>query len=410
MVAIYAIESWLSLRFRSYAIYWETARECYEAFVLWSFYRLLMSFLAAEHGVGWTVTRTGGEPTVLAERWQAVRMGLSSDTVMGAILRHSCDEAMSRRERMGPGEAEKAGDVVLSVSGRGGTPRVLPSPGKAGEVGDDDLAVRHAFPLCCVPAWGMGVPFLRWTRWAVFQYVVVRVACTVLTVILTPLGLYGEGEFSNPAKLYLWSVLAINASQCWALYCLLLVYLQFHTALAGLQPGRKFVVIKAIVFLCWWQSLVVSGMAAAGWLEGTATWSPDQVERGLQDFLICVEMALIALVHHRVYSYTDFVPSDGAGARLLEHGAALRLGPGAAAAQPPGADRRPFMDALRHMGPADVVGDVPRILGPRQVSDAGMMVSPPTTPGSPGAAGGDEDEESAGTPASRGGGGGFKSP
>lgn len=406
MVAIYAVESWLSLRFRSYAIYWETARECYEAFVLWSFYRLLLSFLAAEHGVGWTITQADGSRVRLETRWQAVTMGLRSDTVMGAVLRRSCDEAFRRKEAAAGdagGSVEGDDEILLTASGHGATPaaEAPSSPGgfasayaNGGMAAEKEapMVVKHGAPLCCLPAWPMGTVFLHWTRWAVFQYVIVRIACTLLTVILTPLDLYGEGEFSNPAKFYMWSVIFINLSQCWALYCLLLVYLNFHEALRDLQPTKKFLVIKAVVFLCWWQSLVVAGMGQAGWLEGTATWSSEQIERGLQDFLICVEMALIAAVHHSVYSYRDFVPSESTETPLLElehggddaHGGrrqAPAVGVGAAfpsqrrAAAPSG--RRPFMEALGDMLPVDVVREVPVALGPRQRSDAGIVMTAP---------------------------------
>eukprot|EP00128_Syssomonas_multiformis_P000207 Colp12_sorted_trinity150504_noHs@18201 len=49
MVPIYAIDSWLSLRFPDAAIYLNTLRNCYEAFVLYQFFMLLVSFLGGEH-------------------------------------------------------------------------------------------------------------------------------------------------------------------------------------------------------------------------------------------------------------------------------------------------------------------------------------------------------------------------
>lgn len=403
MVVIYAIESWLSLRYRSAAIYLETAREAYEAFVLWSFYRLLLSFLAAEHGIGWVVATPSGT-TTLATREQAVRAGLGSDVVMGAIMRHSCNEAILRRKEPqdklsgvlgGDVHRKGEGDVVhLSESGRGATPRAAVAPtdsGAAEEKGDEDLVSVHIAPCCCLPAWRIGTPFLHWTRMAVFQYVIVRLVCTLLTLVLTPLDLYGEGEFSNMGKFYFYSVVAINLSQCWALYCLALVYFRFKKALHGLQPTKKFLVIKAIVFLCWWQGMVVSGMASAGWLEGTTQWTSDEVQRGLQDFLICVEMAIIAMVHHRVYSYLDFVPSEQSKTPLLAASASPAGGDcalpegSAVATQPPGAGyaprerpvRQPFLAAVANMLPGDVVRDVPRVLGPRQVSSTEIVLSPP---------------------------------
>jgi hypothetical protein len=44
LVPIYSIQSWLALRFYPEAVYFATARELYEAFVLWSFYRMLLEF------------------------------------------------------------------------------------------------------------------------------------------------------------------------------------------------------------------------------------------------------------------------------------------------------------------------------------------------------------------------------
>ena len=41
MVPIYAIESWLALRFQDYKVYIETPRDAYEAYVIYSFYRLV---------------------------------------------------------------------------------------------------------------------------------------------------------------------------------------------------------------------------------------------------------------------------------------------------------------------------------------------------------------------------------
>lgn len=45
MVPIYSIESWFSLRFRFIAIYIETLRECYEAYVIYSFLYFLIALL-----------------------------------------------------------------------------------------------------------------------------------------------------------------------------------------------------------------------------------------------------------------------------------------------------------------------------------------------------------------------------
>lgn len=60
MVPIYAIESWLALTFRSQRIYLEVAREAYEAFVVYSFFRLMMESLGDRAAVVQVTVKKGG--------------------------------------------------------------------------------------------------------------------------------------------------------------------------------------------------------------------------------------------------------------------------------------------------------------------------------------------------------------
>lgn len=50
MVPIYAVDSWLALCYPSSAIYFNTMRSCYEAYVIYSFYSFLLTCLADIHG------------------------------------------------------------------------------------------------------------------------------------------------------------------------------------------------------------------------------------------------------------------------------------------------------------------------------------------------------------------------
>mmetsp|Transcript_15592 Transcript_15592/g.20566 ORF Transcript_15592/g.20566 Transcript_15592/m.20566 type:complete len:455 (+) Transcript_15592:69-1433(+) len=48
MVPVYSVESWLSLRFKDLALYFETLRDCYEAYVMYSFVYFLFYLLGDE--------------------------------------------------------------------------------------------------------------------------------------------------------------------------------------------------------------------------------------------------------------------------------------------------------------------------------------------------------------------------
>ena len=52
MVPIYAVDSWVSLKFvTSIAMYVDTLRDCYEAFVIYSFVELMVMYKRAEEPV-----------------------------------------------------------------------------------------------------------------------------------------------------------------------------------------------------------------------------------------------------------------------------------------------------------------------------------------------------------------------
>lgn len=48
MIPIYSINAWLALKFSSLTIYFDTIRECYEAFVIYSFMKFLTNYLYRE--------------------------------------------------------------------------------------------------------------------------------------------------------------------------------------------------------------------------------------------------------------------------------------------------------------------------------------------------------------------------
>ncbi|RYY75859.1 OSTA/TMEM184 family protein [archaeon] len=51
MIPIYAVESWLALRFKSMALYLEKLRESYESYVIFCFFYYLIALLGDEHSI-----------------------------------------------------------------------------------------------------------------------------------------------------------------------------------------------------------------------------------------------------------------------------------------------------------------------------------------------------------------------
>ncbi len=229
MVPIYAIESWLALRFRGQKLFLETAREAYEAYVIYNFYMLLLHYLG------------GGK---------AVR------------------------------------DILKAKSDAG------------------DKFVHLIFPFCCLK-WKRSGQFINRCTVGVFQYVIIRFFLAFVTCLVESMHNNHKGNEVALERTVVAIIVIINVSQIWAMYCLVAFYHEFSYELRAINPFWKFVVVKTVVFLSFWQGLLISGMAEEGMIKSYMDYPKDDVASGIQDFLICVEMAAISVAHKYVFSYRD---------------------------------------------------------------------------------------------------------
>jgi hypothetical protein len=197
-------------------------------------------------------------------------------------------------------------------------------------------------------------PFFVKCKFGVLQYVLLKFVVSFVVMILERNHIYKEGNFT-PKGAYLYICILTNLSQCWALYCLIFFYYATKNELSSIRPVGKFLSVEALVFFTWWQSVCISmlyqmdliphynsGVAndafAAGHplmplsqqdalaldehggsiltmppatvvIIGVATeWSAEDVAKGLQDYLICIEMFVAAIVHLFVFSHTEYDP------------------------------------------------------------------------------------------------------
>jgi len=187
------------------------------------------------------------------------------------------------------------------------------------ELGDVDayLATKAQVPHMAFVAatglvrpWPMGAPFLFEVRKGVANYVIARPLCTALAAITDAFGLYGEGQLLRPDRAYPYLAMLTNCSQAWALYCLVLLYRALRAELAPIRPLAKFVCIKAVVFLTFWQGLSLHLAGSLGFLpkgEEVTTYSAADAAEGFQDFLICVEMLFAAAAHAYAFPPGDYM-------------------------------------------------------------------------------------------------------
>ncbi|KAL0315924.1 UNVERIFIED_CONTAM: protein LAZ12 [Sesamum radiatum] len=134
---------------------------------------------------------------------------------------------------------------------------------------------------------------------------IMKTLCAFLAFILELCGAYGDGNFKWYYG-YPYITIVLNFSQMWALYCLVQFYNVTHRRLEPIKPLAKFISFKAIVFATWWQGVGIVLLCTFEVLP-----KEGKFQTGLQDFLICIEMAIAAVAHVFVFSAKPyhFIPA-----------------------------------------------------------------------------------------------------
>ncbi|MBN3287194.1 T184C protein, partial [Polyodon spathula] len=198
MVPIYSLDSWIALKYPNIAIYVDTCRECYEAYVIYNFMIFLQNYLSNQYP-----------------------------------------------------------SLVLMLEAK--------------------EQQRHLPPLCCCPSWPMGEVLLFRCKLGVLQYTVVRPFTTIIALICELCGVYDEGNFSSKNA---WTYLVIfnNLSQLFAMYCLVLFYKALREELNPIHPVGKFLCVKMVVFVSFWQAVFIAFLVKVGIISESHTWDWDSVE------------------------------------------------------------------------------------------------------------------------------------
>lgn len=239
LVPVYAICSFASLVAQDAAIYIATARDCYEAWIIYNFMSLCLEYVG------------------------------------------------------GPGAVEiKMQGVVL-----------MPS---------------WAACTCCLPPMQVNGQFIRNVKRGALQFVFLKPILAVLTLVLYATGNYDEGNWS-PSGSYLWITIVYNITYTVALYALLLFYVGTHELLEPFRPLLKFILVKSVIFLTYWQGLLISIMVGAGLI--------DSAEDGnaVQNFMTCIEMLPAAIFMLFAFPWKEFA-SDSVGLGRDAVGHAMSLG------------------------------------------------------------------------------------
>ncbi|XP_058425409.1 transmembrane protein 184A isoform X2 [Diceros bicornis minor] len=223
IVPVYAFDSWLSLLLlgaHQHYIYFDSVRDCYEAFVIYSFLSLCFQYL-------------GGESAIMAE-------------IRGKPIRSSC-----------------------------------------------------FYGTCCLRGRSYSIGFLRFCKQATLQFCVVKPVMALVTIILQAFGKYHDGDF-NIRSGYLYVTLIYNVSVSLALYALFLFYFATRELLQPFEPVLKFFTIKAVIFLSFWQGMLLAILERCGVIPEVQVIDGSKVgagtlAAGYQNFIICIEMLFASI-------------------------------------------------------------------------------------------------------------------
>ncbi|THW80269.1 DUF300-domain-containing protein [Aureobasidium pullulans] len=168
-----------------------------------------------------------------------------------------------------------------------------------------------------------GLTWFNVVWFSVFQYALVRVLFTIVSVVTEAMDRYCENSL-NPQFAHIWVMVFESASVTVAMFMLVQFYLQLKDDLAEHRPFLKVLCIKLVIFFSFWQSLVISFLSSSsGPLQPTKKISYPDIQVGIPSMLLCVEMAIFAVMHlfafpWREYDlskmpYTDPVTAPGSG-------------------------------------------------------------------------------------------------
>lgn len=248
MVPIYSVVSWLAILLGDYALYFTLIRDCYEAYVLYQFFSLMVHYL------------------------------------------------------------EKEGPTYFSTP-RSGLERANITPEPVGKLMSFFPETTFPFPLCRTTYQPSNRVFFHIKRCSL-QYVFVKPLLSMIGIILQLAGLYHQGSFDYHYG-YFWIAMGLNVSAALALYFIFLFYDLIKEVIHPYRPLLKLISIKILLFFVFWQGLAVAVLYYFHAFPSFFDWSTERSAETVQNVLICIEMTGLALFNLYAFSYVDYRTQPG---------------------------------------------------------------------------------------------------
>jgi hypothetical protein len=141
---------------------------------------------------------------------------------------------------------------------------------------------------------------------SVFQYCVIRVFFTIVSVVTEAFDRYCL-ESLNPGFAHVWVMVIEALSVTVAMYCLIQFYVQIKDDIAQHRPFAKILAIKLVIFLSFWQSILISFLTSSGAIKATDRIQTPDIKVGIPAMLLCIEMAFFSILHIWSFSWKPYV-------------------------------------------------------------------------------------------------------
>ncbi|KAH7329836.1 organic solute transporter Ostalpha-domain-containing protein [Rhizoctonia solani] len=333
MVPIYAIITLASYLSLSNATSLLLIRDAYESVVLASFFSLLLEYLAGPRHPDPPHTKKHKK----GEKGESEREQLDSESVRTGEGRlapgvETVDAPLSKAER-----ATVVHKVFYRVPMHRGTPKKPHKP------------LKWIFPLGSIRTRPKdGLSYLHWMKWGVLQYCIVRPGSTLAAVILQQFNLYCESSW-NWRWGHVYVVTIVSVSVTVAMYCLIQLYTTISKELKPYSPLLKLFAVKAVVFLTFWQSALLSGLASLEIIKDTEYMTAQDIVVGFSALLQTFEMMCFAFLHVKAFSYVPYKRIARLRAESSERGEVGVLEPRSINPDMPPLLSSPARPSIRHL-------------------------------------------------------------
>ncbi len=271
MVPIYGITSWLSLVYPKAEPYFATLRDCFEAYVVYTFVGFLIAILTD----GMTFN-------------QLLRK-------LSKLVEHEKELVEKYKHR----QANPIAEAVDPIVGAETVSTLIPK--------------EHLVPPfpCCYHQndhRSIAAAWLYQCQLMALQFVIMKPLLTLIPLLVAVGGAYdmdndspwGDNSLNwESPKLYI--MFLQNVSVMIAFYGLLSLYHGVEKDLEWCDPWPKFLCIKGVVFATFWQNIAIQGMTMFDLLD-------DRAASQISNLLICIEMLVASIAHIYIFPYQEWEP------------------------------------------------------------------------------------------------------